>query len=71
MKNVIRTLMAVVVVMFCTGTFLYYVKDTTARAEANIPSLPDFEHTNNQQFLIKHCCTVFVLYILASILILL
>jgi len=51
MKNVIRTLMAVVVVMFCTGTFLYYVKDTTARAEANIPSLPDFEHTNNQQFL--------------------
>ena len=53
MKNVIRTLMAVVVVMFCTGTFLYYVKDTTARAEANIPSLPDFEHTNNQQFLIN------------------
>jgi len=51
MKNVIRTLMAVVVVMFCTGTFLYYVKDTTARAEASIPSLPDFEHTNNQQFL--------------------
>lgn len=43
--------MAVVVVMFCTGTFLYYVKDTTARAEASIPSLPDFEHTNNQQFL--------------------
>jgi len=51
MRYVIRTLMAVVVVMFCTGTFLYYVKDTTARAEANIPSLPDFEHTNNQQFL--------------------
>ena len=51
MRYVIRTLMAVVVVLFCTGTFLYYVKDTTARAEANIPSLPDFEHTNNQQFL--------------------
>ena len=51
MRYVIRTLMAVVVVMFCTGTFLYYVKDTTARAEASIPSLPDFEHTNNQQFL--------------------
>ena len=30
---------------------MYYVKDTTARAEASIPSLPDFEHTNNQQFL--------------------
>lgn len=51
MRYVIKTLMAVVVVLFCTGTFLYYVKDTTARAEANIPSLPDFEHTNNQQFL--------------------
>ena len=51
MRYVIKTLMAVVVVMFCTGTFLYYVKDTTARAEASIPSLPDFEHTNNQQFL--------------------
>ena len=51
MRYVIRTLMAVVVVLFCTGTFLYYVKDTTARAEATIPSLPDFEHTNNQQFL--------------------
>ena len=51
MRYVIRTLMVVVVVLFCTGTFLYYVKDTTARAEANIPSLPDFEHTNNQQFL--------------------
>ena len=51
MRTVIKTLMAVVVIVFCTGTFLYYVKDTTARAEASIPSLPDFEHTNNQQFL--------------------
>jgi flagellum-specific peptidoglycan hydrolase FlgJ len=51
MRYVIKTLMAVIVVMFCTGTFLYYVKDTTMRAEASIPSLPDFEHTNNQQFL--------------------
>ena len=51
MRTVIKTLMAVVVIIFCTGTFLYYVKDTTARAEASIPSLPDFEHTNNQQFL--------------------
>jgi len=51
MRYVIKTLMAVVVVLFCTGTFLYYVKDTTARAEASMPSLPDFEHTNNQQFL--------------------
>ncbi len=51
MKNVIRTLMGVVVVLFCAFTFTYYVKDTTARAESNIPKLPDFEHTNNQQFL--------------------
>ena len=51
MRTVIKTLMAVVVIIFCTGTFLYYVKDTTARAETLEPKLPDFEHTNNQQFL--------------------
>ena len=51
MRNVIRTLMAVTIVLFCAFTFTYYVKDTTARAEASVPTLPNFEHTNNQQFL--------------------
>ena len=57
MNNVIRTLMGVIIVLFCTLTFNYYVKDTTARAEADIPKLPNFEHTNNQQFLdnVKQC----------------
>ena len=57
MRNVIRTLMAVTVVLFCAFTFTYYVKDTTARAEASVPTLPNFEHTNNQQFLdnVKQC----------------
>ena len=50
-KAVIRTLMAVVVVAFCATTFYYYTEQGKARAEANIPKLPDFEHTNNQQFL--------------------
>ena len=57
MRNVIRTLMAVTIVLFCAFTFTYYVKDTTARAETSIPTLPNFEHTNNQQFLdnVKQC----------------
>ena len=57
MRNVIRTLMAVTIVLFCAFTFTYYVKDTTARAEASVPTLPNFEHTNNQQFLdnVKQC----------------
>ena len=50
-KTVIRTLMAVVVVAFCATTFHYYVKQGNARAETLEPKLPDFEHTNNQQFL--------------------
>ena len=51
MKAVIRTLMAVFVLLFGTLTFLHYVDDVKARAEASIPQKPDFEHTNNQQFL--------------------
>ena len=50
MKTVIRTLMAVVVVAFCSLTFYYYTEQGKARAETLIPKLPDFEHTNNQQF---------------------
>jgi general stress protein CsbA len=50
-KIFIKTMMAVFVVLFCTLTFLHYVDDVRARAEASIPQKPDFEHTNNQQFL--------------------
>ena len=47
-KAVIRTLMAVVVIAFCSITFYYYTEQGKAKAEALIPTLPDFEHTNNQ-----------------------
>ena len=50
-KIVVRTLMAVIVVLFCATTFHYYVEQGNARAETLEPKLPDFEHTNNQQFL--------------------
>ena len=50
-KTMIRTLMAVVVVAFCATTFYYYTEQGKARAESLVPKLPDFEHTNNQQFL--------------------
>ena len=50
-KIVIRTLMAVFVLGFCATTFHYYVEQGNARAETLEPKLPDFEHTNNQQFL--------------------
>ena len=50
-KVIIRTLMVVVIALFCGLTFNYYIKDGIARAQAEIPKLPDFEHTNNQQFL--------------------
>ena len=50
-KIVVRTLMAVIVVAFFTTTFYYYVKDGNARADELKPKLPNFEHTNNQQFL--------------------
>ena len=43
--------MVVVVVAFCSTTWIYYNIDGKARAETLIPKLPDFEHTNNQQFL--------------------
>ena len=50
-KTMIRTLMFVFVVLFCATTFYYYTEQGNARAEENIPKLPDFEHTNNQQFI--------------------
>ena len=50
-KSVIRILMACIVVTFCVATWHFYIKDGTARAQAEVPTLPDFEHTNNQQFI--------------------
>ena len=50
-KTVIRTLMFVFVVLFCAITFYYYTEQGRAKAESLVPKLPDFEHTNNQQFL--------------------
>ena len=50
-KIVVRTLMTVIVVLFCATTFYYYTEQGNARAESNVPKLPDFEHTNNQQFI--------------------
>tara|TARA_B100000035_G_C20907526_1_gene512353 strand:- start:95 stop:676 length:582 start_codon:yes stop_codon:yes gene_type:complete len=57
MRTVIRTLMTVVVVASMIATFHFYEKDVIARAQAEVPTLPDFEHTNNQQFLdnVKQC----------------
>ena len=43
--------MAVFVVLFGTLTFLHYVDDVKVRAEASMPHKPNFENTNNQQFL--------------------
>ena len=43
--------MTVFVVCIVIITVLHYIKDTTGRAEASVPKLPNFEHTNNQQFL--------------------
>jgi len=51
MRTVIRTLMAVVVFASVFATIHFYEKDVISRAQAEIPTLPNFEHTNNQQFL--------------------
>tara|TARA_R110001592_G_scaffold61640_2_gene187977 strand:+ start:6547 stop:7128 length:582 start_codon:yes stop_codon:yes gene_type:complete len=51
MRTIIKTLQIVFVVVFCTTTFFYYTIQGKARAEASVPKLPNFEHTNNQQFL--------------------
>jgi len=50
-KTVIKTLMTVFVVLFFMGTFYFYVQDGKMRAEEITPQKPDFEHSNNQQFL--------------------
>ena len=51
MKIFIRTMMAVIVILAIVTTVYFYIQDTKGRAEASIPQKPDFEHTNNQQFL--------------------
>jgi len=53
LKTVIRTLMVVTIVTFCGFTWNHY----QTLAEDNLPKRPDFEHTNNQQFLtnVKQC----------------
>ena len=43
--------MAVVVIVSVIATVHFYEKDVISRAQAEVPTLPDFEHTNNQQFL--------------------
>jgi len=50
-KIFIRTMMAVIVTLAIITTVYFYIQDTKARAEASIPQKPNFEHTNNQQFL--------------------
>ena len=50
-KTVIRTLMVVTTAIFFTLTFFEYKNQVISQAEANVPKKPDFEHTNNQQFL--------------------
>jgi len=50
-KIFIRTMMAVIVILAIVTTVYFYIQDTKGRAEASIPQKPDFEHTNNQQFL--------------------
>ena len=48
----IRTLITVVVIAsFCATTFYYYTEQPAKSRVSLIPTLPDFEHTNNQQFL--------------------
>ena len=50
-KTIIQTLMVVTITLFCIGIFYLYVEDTKLRAEELTPQKPNFEHTNNQQFL--------------------
>jgi len=52
-KIFIRTMMAVIVALAIVTTVYFYIQDTKGRAEASIPQKPDFEHTNNQQFLVN------------------
>jgi len=52
-KIFVRTMMAVIVALAIVTTVYFYIQDTKGRAEASIPQKPNFEHTNNQQFLVN------------------
>jgi len=43
--------MGVIVALFFAITIYFYIQDVKTRAAEIIPTKPDFEHTNNQQFL--------------------
>ena len=51
LKIISQTLMFVVIVAFVSGCYYLYEKQNVVMAEETIWTLPDFEHTNNQQFL--------------------
>lgn len=62
-KLVTRTLMVVIILLFSSFIFHHYVEQTKANATESIPTLPDFEHTNNQQFLDNVCdCVNYIQY---------
>ena len=50
-KTIIQTLMFVTIMAFMGGCYYLYEQQGMALAGENHIALPDFEHTNNQQFL--------------------
>jgi len=56
-KVFIKTMMFVVVVTAMSFVWYGYTLDGKQRAEAAVPSLPDFKHNNNQMFIdnVKTC----------------
>jgi uncharacterized FlgJ-related protein len=50
-KIFIKTMMGVIVALAIVTTIYFYLQDGKTRAEEIIPKKPDFEQTNNQQFL--------------------
>ena len=51
LKIISQTLMFVVIVAFVSGCYYLYEKQNVGMAQETRWTLPDFEHTNNQQFL--------------------
>ena len=51
LKIISQTLMFVVIVAFVSGCYYLYEKQNVVMAQETRWTLPDFEHTNNQQFL--------------------
>jgi len=50
-KIFVKTIMGVIVALFFAITIYFYIQDGKTKAAEVIPTKPDFEHTNNQQFL--------------------